>query len=269
MRFRSNREEDMLVPLSGNRDRLERILTRTDLTIAWSRLVRKAGEWYLQLTIRLPLPRALPYAAERILGVSFGTDAIATWTLLDRGGVVLEKDSMVPNEQLLAFFKEKRQLEWDQKKRRWLGGRRFARQLEAITHKTVNAILALAKERGAALAVEDIAYAAKRGPQAEENLLFTAWNYGQLRRFLGYKAAVLGLGQPRYISNYLVTFTCPSCGARRGRGETKERAVTWREKDVLHCRRCGFSGALSGAEKSERVAREAAALLSRRAAESQ
>lgn len=255
-------EDEILVPLSGNRDRLERILMREDLEIAWTRVVKKKGEWYLQITLRVKTPSSL-ISQDRILGVSFGTDAIATWCVINRDGTPVTSGALAPNEQIMAFLKEKRGLEWDQAKKRWIGGLHFSKKLESIAHTVVNTLIALSKEHDAVLTIEDISYAPKQGRDHVRNVLFTAWNYGQMRRFSEYKSPMAGRGVPLFVSDYLVTFTCPQCGACRKKGETAQNATTWRENGTLHCRACSASGALTPEMKALRVAKEGLALLQR------
>ena len=171
--------------------------------------------------------------------------------------------ALAPNEQIIAFLREKSGLEWDQVKQRWIGGLHFSRKLESIAHSVVNIMIALSKEHDAVLAVEDISYAPKQGRDHVRNVLFTAWNYGQMRRFSEYKSPMAGRGKPLFVSDYLVQFTCPHCGACRKKGETGQNTTTWRENGTLHCRACSVSGTLTPEMKALRVAKEGLALLQR------
>lgn len=240
------------VPLSFDRGRFEHILGRKDLSVAWAKAVCRDGEWFLQLTLRVPY--GLPTGRRKVLGVAFDTDAIMSWTLLDEDGRFLEGGAEAPNPQIVAFLKEKRQVEWDQAKGRWVGGREFEGKLETIAHQVSNRAVALARAKGAVLAVHDVEYVQKSGPDSDLNVLFTAWNYGQLRRFLEYKAPLAGLGIPAFTNDYLVRLTCPSCGACRSAKQKPEVATTWRTKGVLHCRKCDYEGTPTNAENALRVA---------------
>ncbi|GEM_PF-3536158 len=253
-------DDEILVLLSGNRDRIEQILMRDDLEIAWTRLVQKKGEWYLQLTLRVKTPTST-VSQGRVLGVSFGIDAIATWSLIGGDGARMISGALAPNDQIVAFLQEKGGLEWDQQKQRWIGKISFSRKLESIAHRVANILIDLSKEHDAILATEDISYAPKQGRDHVRNVLFTAWNYGQMRRFLAYKLPMAGRGKPLFVSDYLVTFTCPNCGACRKKGETAQNATTWRENGTLHCRKCNTSGELTPEMKALRVAKEALSFL--------
>lgn len=192
-------EDDLLIPLSFNRDRLGRILESHRFEIAWSRLVRKSEEWYLQLTLRVRQPKVSP--TSRILAVSLGLDTMATWSIQDLEGQEFESGNLGPNTQILQFIKEKRRLEWDQKKGRWIGGRRFRKQLEQTSHRGANQLLAFAQAKQATLVVEDIGWVKKSGPDSAANMRFTAWNYGQLRRILEYKGKLAGI-RVEFVSGY-------------------------------------------------------------------
>jgi hypothetical protein len=248
------REQDLRLPLSFDRRRFERLLKRTDIEVAWAKVVKKDDGWRLQLTLRVPY--ANPVGVRRVLGVTFGLDAIASWVLVDESGTVLEKGQLSPNPQIAEFIAQKRELEWDQQKGRWIGSRSFAARLEAIAHRVSNHVVKLASEHGAVLAVHDISYVVKSGPDSESNVLFTAWNYGQLRRMIGYKAPLAGRGEPMYVSGYLVQLTCPSCGAIRGRDEPKDKATTWRSGEMLYCRACRYEGVPTWLDNALRVAEQ-------------
>lgn len=254
-------EDEMLVLLSGNRDRLERILMREDLEIAWTRLVQKKGEWYLQLTLRIKTPLFNVSQNQRVLGVSFGIDAIASWSLVGHDGIQIASGALAPNEQIMAFLQEKGGLEWDQAKQRWIGKISFSRKLESIAHRIANILIDLSMEHDAILATEDISYAPKQGRDHVRNVLFTAWNYGQMRKFMEYKSPMAGRGKPLFVSDYIVQFTCPHCGACRKKGETAQNATTWRENGTLHCRKCSTSGELTPEMKALRVAKEGLSFL--------
>jgi len=246
-----NRETDLRLPMSFDRGRFERLLSRSDLQVAWARLVHKRGDWFLQLTLRVPYSK--PIGLRRVLGVSFGLDAIISWTLLDDEGKEMEAGALAPNPQIKAFLERKLNLEWDQQKGRWVGGKSFDRELESIAHRVANQAVELARAHGARLCVHDIQWVQKSSPDSKLNVLFTAWNYGQMRRYLEYKAPLAGLGIPLFTGDYIVRMTCPKCGAVRGAKEKPEMAATWRTNGVLHCRKCGFAGELTGAQNARRV----------------
>lgn len=252
----------MLVPLSGDRKRNRSVLHRRDLRIALSKVIRKRNrltkeyEWFLQITLKVPIVLEV-FEPTQVLGVTFGIDASAHWTLIERTGTVVEIGAVTPNKNILKFLEKKSDIEWDQAKGRWFRGKKkFYRQLESIAHEVSNHLIEVAREHEAFLSVEDIAYLPKSGPNVEQNVIFTAFNCGQLKRHLGYKGPLAGIGNPFFVSDYNVNFTCPHCGAKKDGDETKENAATWKEDSTLHCRNCSATTMVDLAYKSLFVAKE-------------
>lgn len=250
------RDSDMLLPISFDRKRLGRILHRNDFKLCWTRVVRKTlesgrQEWFLQLTLGVPYQN--PTKPRPILGVTFGVDALLTWALMDTSGNIIQRGQHAANPQIAEFLHRKKALEWDQVRGRWVGGKRFAPRLKDIAHQVSNQIVKLAREHDAVLAVHDISWVSKSGADSAANVRFTAWAYGQLRRYLEYKAPLAGLGEPVFASDFLVRMTCPSCGACYSKSDPKGEPTTWREKDVLNCRSCGWQRALTHGQEVERV----------------
>jgi IS605 OrfB family transposase len=231
--------EDILFPLSADKDRFFRVLQRTDMEIAWARLTRKGADWYMQLTLRMNPPVAP--SGNRVLGVSFSLDAIATWIVLemtDTGYQRIAEGALAPNGQILAFLAEKREMEWDQAKGRWIGGHSFAKKLEGISHRVANELISLAKQYEAVLCLEQISYVQKRGSNHEANLLFSAWNFGQLPTIAEYKSRLAG-SEVLFASDYVTNFTCPICGAIANAKDSPEKAATRRQPGgTLECRKC-------------------------------
>ncbi|KKW42441.1 MAG: hypothetical protein UY92_C0006G0002 [Candidatus Magasanikbacteria bacterium GW2011_GWA2_56_11] len=248
------RKGDMPVLLRFSREQLA-VFFRDDIRIAWSNLVRKNGEWRLQLTLEVSYPKRTEF--RRVLGVTFGLNHIATWILMDNSGAVLETGAFSPNEQLRAFLQEKGTMERDQKDGRWVGDHGFARRLEGVAHRVANQLVELALTHKAVLAIHDIDWVDKRGGESPENLVFSAWNYGQLRRYLEYKGKVAGLGPPFFAHDFAVKYACHACGACRKAGQKPENATTWVHwpDRTFHCTKCGAETALTGQLMAERAAR--------------
>lgn len=268
---RSWRGKYVFIPLLGNRDRLEQALGNQNLEIAWTRIVCKHGEWYLQLTLRVPVPAQQKRTS--ILGISFSLEtqgdqfsppnAYVHWTLLEENSGNILEQGKFDNPNVSSFLTEKTKLEWDQKKGRWIGGRQFYKKLEETAHVVTNRIIALAEHHRAMLCIEDISYVQKSSQSNRQNVLFTAFNYGQMRRFVEYKSRLAGIGQTWFVSDYTTNLTCPSCGAIRKKGQAAENADTWRDNGTLNCRKCGYSDHLTGEQKSLRVGMEAIAAKAR------
>lgn len=194
----------LLVPLSYGRKRTERYIfpALARLPIQWVRLVhrtyRRGGaheKWFLQLTIGYAVPKPFP---KHVLGVHFGIDNVYYWALVEDRGVgqepaLIEEGRMEGNPILRHGLAEKDQLEWDQARERWVGGDVYAPALRGDTHLVADRILALARAKGTAalpsgIGVERIRFVPKGGGSPAENRRFSAWNYGQLRKIIAYKA---------------------------------------------------------------------------------
>lgn len=240
-KVRKETKKDMRVLLSYDQARFGRILERSDVKIACSRVVQDTkakDDWYLQLVVHVPYTK--PEGLRPVLGVTLGLDAIATWALVSPDGQVLNTGSMAPNPQIATYLARKRALETIQKRQSWMGGRTFDRELEGVTHVITEALVSFAKEQGAILALHDVTYVQKAGADSRLNELHTAWNYGQLTKQVGYKAPIAGVGDPEAVSDYEVRMTCQHCGAIRKPKQSSEKADTWRENGTLHCRKCGM-----------------------------
>jgi transposase len=237
------RNDEVLVELSGDGRRFESTILRRDRTIAWTRLVQKGDDWFLQFTVRVPLPEVKK--VENVLGIAFSLKGIA-WKVIDRAGNSVAEGAMAPNEQMKRFLAEKARLEQLQRRERSVRAERFSPELKQAAHEVVNELLAVAEAYQAFLAFEDISYVQKSGPNAESNLLFSAWNYAQMERIFAYKAPLVGSPYDKYVSkvsDYQTKFTCPKCGACRKAGESDhKKATTWRTGEMLECRRCSFEG---------------------------
>lgn len=251
-RQRQINPEDLLIPLEFDQKRIEPILNSNRYQIKWARRIRRGEDRFLQLTIGVHVPPAED--TMNILGVAFGLDASAFWCLVDDSGTVITEGQLGPNQQIKQFLTSKARLEWDQKKGRWIGGRRFSRSLESIAHRNCNLLLEMTKKQSAALAVEDLTWVEKSGPDSKRNTLFTALNFGQTRRFLGYKGPLSGCGKPWFASGYVTGHSCPSCRAL-SRGQVKaEKRLTYWENGKLHCRSCKYESVPTGEDKARAAA---------------
>ncbi|TSC71495.1 MAG: hypothetical protein G01um101438_1064 [Parcubacteria group bacterium Gr01-1014_38] len=199
----------LVVPLAYGRKRTEkRVLPAlTRLPIQWARIVhrtyRRGGvheKWFLQLTIGYAAPRPFP---PRVLGIHFGIDNVYFWALMEDQGPgveprLVEEGRVEGNPILAQGLAAKEELEWDQAKGRWVGGAVYGPALESVTHLFTDRILTLARAKGvtdcpAGIGAENIRWVPKgKGPK-EANRRFSAWNYGQLRDTLGYKAPPAGV----------------------------------------------------------------------------
>lgn len=190
----------------------------------------------------------VPPWSGRILGIHFSDDPVIAWALVDRVGAVLEEGTLAGNPILAAALDEKEKIERLQRRGKWVD-RRFSEPIKTRTHVLARAIAELAVEKQAWLAIEEITWVKKRSGEAAANRRFSMWNYARLATLIGWLGldiATRGAPHPAplaaTVSDYLGKYTCPACGACRKAKQDKETADTWREGNVLHCRKCGRKG---------------------------
>lgn len=227
---------------------------------------KQCSRWELHVvTSREITPVPNPF----VLGVHFAVIPIIFWALTDRSGNILEVGRIDGNPILSQTIAEKLYLEKEQKQLRWVGNRVFGDQLKQRTLTVCREILALAAAKNASIALEKIIWVDKRTGDTDTNQRFSLWNYGQLAKHIKWlgleRSDAQGHGSVeviREVSDYILRYTCPQCGACRAGGAPPERSATVRTGDVLTCRRCGFSGAVPDDHQARLVARLGAERLS-------
>lgn len=188
----------LMIPLSFSRRRFEHHILpalQRGLPLQWARVLHRPEQgWILQLTIGYGKETPLPRSA---LGIHFGLDDLYWWALVAEGpdgSPVLQDFGHVSGNPILSqSLHKKGWLEWDQKRGRWIGGRVYVDTLRTATHRVLDDILRLAMEKGdgtvpAGIGIERVRWVEKSGGSRAENLRFSNWNYGELRRSGKYKA---------------------------------------------------------------------------------
>ena len=119
------------------------------------------------------------------------------------------------------------------RKNRFLGQQK--RRERDLLHKASRAVVdwAVAQQVGI-LAVGNVRTVGngKRLRPEQQQKVSSGWSHGTMRRYLGYKAAAVGITVDDTVPEAYTSQTCPGCGARhkpRGR--------------MYACRACGFRGA--------------------------
>lgn len=251
--------------------------------VNWSLLVqreRRTGkrgakpEWEIHFaTSRKVTPALRP----NVLGVHFGIEPIIWWALANAAGAILEEGRVAGNAILAESLRQKLRLEQDyQGNLRWVGERRFAADLKRRTAEVARAMVELAARNNANLAVEDIGWVDKRTGGPDANSRFTFWNFGKLRDQTSWQGlerqAPTASGELQAdpvvtvtkVSDYLLRYTCPECGACRAARQSREQATTWREGETLQCRPCGYRGLVPDDVQARLVATVGAARLRQR-----
>ena len=118
------------------------------------------------------------------------------------------------------------------RKNRFLAQRK--RRERDLLHKASRAAIIWAQaHQVGTLAVGDVRDVgdSKRLPPNQQQKI-SSWSHGTMRRYLGYKAAAVGITVDATVPEAFTSQTCPGCGARQ---KPKARVYT--------CRACGFRGA--------------------------
>lgn len=241
--------------------------------VNWSLLVqrmRRRGErraqpeWELHFaTSRQVQPQLRP----NVLGIHFGVNPILWWVLVTADGTLVQSGKLAGNEILDEGLRQKLRLEEGfQGKLRWVGERRYGADLRRRTAEVARQLVGLAAQTNANLALEEITWVDKRSGDSEANRRFSLWNYAALGdriAWQGMERQVADDGELQRpdpvsvvarVSDYLLRFTCPQCGACRKAGEAKGSATTRREGDVLMCSRCEFRGVIPDDHQASLVA---------------
>ncbi len=179
-------------------------------------------------------------ATTSILGIHFHNDdtkLLVVWALA-RNGDIVETGEFEQTTVLDYALVKKAYLEDMQRRYRWVGNRQFRKELKRRTEELAHRIVSLAAEKDARIVIEDIRYVQKTGQGPDLNSRHSLWNYADLSTKTEFFAKDREKIPTDRLSEFVLKFRCPHCGAIRKEGEKKEEATTWRDKDVLHCRKC-------------------------------
>ncbi len=203
-------------------ERFDRIKGQCDL-------VHRDGAFYLYATVDLPEPPPVP--VEDFLGVDLGIVQLATdsdGNAYTGADVEKVRRRHHRNRQRL----QRKGTKGAKKRLRKLSGRE-ARFRRHENHRISKAVVALAKDTGRGLALEDLTHIRSRTTvRRRDRARHSGWAFRQLRAFLTYKAALAGVPavavDPRDTSR-----TCNACGhCERANRKSQAR---------FECRQCGYS----------------------------
>jgi hypothetical protein len=177
---------------------------------------------------------------DKILGVHFHEEdekLSVVWMLMKDGSEIRRGE--FTQEHILDYaVLRKEYLEGLQRSHRWVGGKQFRHELKRRTEELALRIVAIAQEHSASILIEDIKHVPKQGQGHDRNSKHSLWNYASLSAKIEFFAKDRhGLHTERR-NEFVLKFKCPKCGAIRKGGENKDTATTWREGNVLHCRKC-------------------------------
>ncbi len=257
----SVKRDVLLVPLQirahtkGKRKQriMDLLSPKHDRSVCWSILSEKNESGGRRWEVHFATARTIaPKLRENVLGIHLGSDGALWWHVADRFGNTLDsgktEDAGIMNQALSHSLL----LRTEQGKQRWVGDKKSKAELKRRTYELAHAVIALAADWNANIAIEKISWADKRSGGSESNRRHSLWNYSQLPSLIediGISRVVDELPGPIsvivYQSDYLLRHTCPKCGACRKEKQTKEKADTYLARGILECRKCGHSGSTS------------------------
>jgi putative transposase len=215
-----------IIPIRiGNyqRVRLDRMCGQTDL-------IYRKGVFYLGVVVEAPEPSK--YDARGVLGVDLGIVHLA----VDSDGEIHSGAKVNEVRDRTAVFRGRLQSAGTKSAKRHLRSlagreRRFQRN---VNHCISKWLVAKAKDTGRAIALEDLKGIRDQTTVSKaQRRNLHSWAFGQLRKFVEYKAALAGVPvvavNPRGTSHI-----CPECGFE-ARSNRKTR-------DEFVCVRCSFAG---------------------------
>ncbi len=254
-RWQASRLSETNMPQTANwRVRHGKVLHKTTDV-----LMQPTAEWHIHFATAREVE-----VSERpnVLGVHFGQDK-AFWVLAEQSGNILEEGVLahtilsVAEVATVDLFAERQA-------GRSIAGRSYRAEIKRRTEEVVRKILAFAHDNNAALALEDVSWVKKRSGTPMENIRATLWNYSRLAKMLEWMGLEwtdsVGTDSPvpivARVGDYLLRFTCPSCGTCRKAGTAGTDQMTWREDETLHCRACNFAGSVPDDAQARLVASE-------------
>ncbi len=169
------------------------------------------------------------------LGVERGIYDLATITVVDKNGHVLESQH-IDGKQLRSVQKQKSDKNI----------RNTTRQAitDEITHKTANAIIALAIKHKSQIVIENLKNLAiyyrnsKQKMYSHHNKMLTRQHYTQLGHILEYKCKLHGLPKPYAIHPAYMDRLCPKCGSTDTRNKTVDDGT---KISTFKCVPCGYT----------------------------
>lgn len=220
------------------------------------RLLSSRTEWWLKLSLSKVVE---PVLRDNVLGIHFETDDVVRWCLVNRKKDILKEGCIEGNPILEAGLEGQARHEREQRCHRHTKGRGSADELKRKTYEVARGILSLLKDFDANLAIENISWVEKGGPDSAQNRKFSMWNYSALPsilRWLALREIEPSVPTVSETPDFRTEHTCPGCGACRKAGQTRENADTVRNNGTLLCRKCNSEKIISPEEKASLVAFE-------------
>ncbi len=173
-------------------------------------LVRRGNRWFFHLV--LDLPDVLPIETGKAMGVDLGENVLAatsTGKLFGGGALRAQRDRFLGMRRRL----QSKGSQSAKQRLRQISGRE-RRNVKHVNHCISKEIVHEAKENGCSTIImedlKNIRERIKAGKKIRSRL--HRWSFDQLRQFVAYKAAALGI-QVRYVCPAYTSQECSSCFA--------------------------------------------------------
>jgi IS605 OrfB family transposase len=193
-------------------------------------LVYRDGVFFLYCTLEVPEPT--PIEADDYLGIDLGIVNLA----VDSDGIVYSGEPVERHRRIYAHRRRNLQRKGTRSAKRKLRllRRKQARYQSDTNHVIAKRVVAVAKDTGRGIAIEDLGGIRDRTTvRRRQRARHANWAFFQLRSFVEYKAKASGVPvvavDPRNTSR-----TCPECGhiAQENRPA----------QDCFRCVQCGLAG---------------------------
>jgi predicted RNA-binding Zn-ribbon protein involved in translation (DUF1610 family) len=190
------------------------------------------------------------------MGVHWGEDGLLYYTVLSPTGSLLHQGTLQGDLALRTGLAEQDKLMVEQAQQLW-AWRTFGEKLERESVLISQNLIRLAAEHDANLSLEKVDWVDKSHGNRFANRRYSMWDYARTRKtimYCGWERRVNNQDSPIHTvyepRDFFLRFTCPHCGAIRTKGQTAENANTHYIGEQLHCRKCSFTGVLTGHDKS-------------------
>lgn len=205
-----------------------------------AKLLERNGAFEVHVTFEFETPKVEP---KRVLGVDRGIYNLASLSVIDDGGSVIEAKN-VDGLWLrhVQRAEERRQKRAQKRGRRYTSTSRRAMADEAV-HTAANAIVDVAIRHEAQVVVESLRQMTSRGRKrgrSNFNRVLNRSQYQKLQRVLDYKLPVVGLPRPKSVSAAYTSQTCPVCGHRDRENRPKIPLADGFSMERFDCQSCGY-----------------------------
>lgn len=224
----------LLLPLKCGKHQVEGLRNGQAKT---AKLVKRGDRYFLMVSVAFEVEARTP---EYVLGIDRGIEEIATYTVRDNSGKVVDKGSFSG----VQLREHQRKMELAQKNNQRVGKKRIKGWSDYTTnlmHNLSNEIVKVADKYSAQVVIEDLTNI-KNNPKMKRKTgtrksnfrrMLSRQQYGRLEFMLEYKLKSVGLPPAKDVRAAGTSITCPKCG-----NYNKENRLT---RDTFKCKVCDYT----------------------------